>query len=91
MGTILEEDNLKNAEEVGEIVGTPGRRHFGESEAELMNRNTAVQLKDEVGGDIGENSEEGRIDFEEEHKELFTSTPLLQEFKSGLCQAHLDT
>ena len=67
----------------------PGRRHFGESEAELMN--TAVQLEDEVGGDIGENSEEGRIDFEEEHKELFTSTPLLQEFKSGLCQTHLDT
>ena len=91
LGTILEEDNLKHAEEVGEIVDMPGRRHFGESEAELMNRNTAVQLKDEVGGDIGENSEEGRIDFEEEHKELFTSTPLLQEFKSGLCQAHLDT
>jgi len=83
LGTILEEDNLKNAEEVGEIVDTPGRRHFGKSEAELMNRNTAVQLKDEVGGYIGGHSEEGRIDFEEEHKELFTSTPLLQEFKSG--------
>ena len=52
--------------------------------------NTVAQLKDEVGGDIGDNSEE-RIDFEEERKELFTSTPLLQEFKSGLCQANLAT
>jgi len=79
LGTILEEEIL-SAEEVGEIVDMPVRRHFGESEAELMN--TVAQLKDEVGGDIGDNSEE-RIDFEEERKELFTSTPLLQEFKSG--------
>ena len=89
LDTILEEEVLKSAEEVCKIVDMPGRRQLEENEAELMKRSTVDQLKDEVAGDIGEHSEEGRVNFGEECNELLTCTPLLQEFKSGLWATHL--
>ena len=63
----------------------PDKSHFGENKKSMMN--TVGQLKDEVGG---ENCEVGGDDFEEEHKELFTYSPLLQEFKTGMCKAMLN-
>ena len=44
------------------------------------------KIKDEVGGEGGEHDEAGGVDFEE--LELLTCSPLLREFKSGLCKAH---
>ena len=85
METILEEGVLKRCE-VREIVDNmPDKSHFCENKKSTMN--TVGQLKDEVGG---ENCDVGGDGFEEEHKELFTYSPLLQEFKTGMCKAMLN-
>ena len=83
LDTILEDEILKSAEEEGKIEDMPGRGEFCENEGELS---SVAKLKDEVGGDVGEHDEEGGVDFEE--LELLTCSPLLREFKSGLCKAH---
>ena len=83
---------MKSAEEEGEIGDMPETGFFCTNEGEEMELDTVVaKNRDEVGGDIGENYESGRVDFEEENEELevLTGSPL--EFKSGLCQAHQNT
>ena len=73
---------MTGAEEVGEIEDMPRMENFGTNEAEAMHT-VVAKNKDKVVGDIGENDEVGRVNFEEEH-EVLTGSPLPQELKSGL-------
>ena len=82
LDTILEDEILTDAEEVGETEDMPGMENFGTNEAEAMYA-VLAKNKDKMVGDIGENDEVGRVNFEEEH-EVLTGSPLPQELKSGL-------
>jgi len=84
LDTILEDEVLTDAEEVGEIEDMPGMENYGTNEAEAMYA-VLAKNKDKMVGDIGENYEVGRVNFEEKHEELevLTDSPLPQELKSG--------
>ena len=76
---------MNSDDEMGEIEDLPKMGNVGTNEGEAMDA-VVAKNKDEVEGDIGENDEVGKFDFEEENEELeaLTGSPLLQEFKSGL-------